>query len=115
LIATLIVLAFAMNTDASDETARTLTFTTIVIGNLGLILVNRSWQHTILATLPSRNRALWWVIGGAFSFLVLALILPFMREVFHFAPITPAQFTLCVLAGVGSVIWFEGYKLWQRR
>jgi len=115
LLATLTVLGYAINIGATAETARTLTFTTVVIGNLGLILVNRSWQHTIMATLHSSNRALWWVIGGAFSFLALALTLPFMREIFHFAPITPVQFTLCVMAGLGSVIWFEWFKVWRKK
>lgn len=114
MFATLAILSYALHTEATAETARALTFCTIVIGNLGLILVNRSWQHTIMTTLRSRNRALWWVTGGAFSFLVLSLTLPFMQEVFHFAPITPAQFALCVIAGLGSVIWFEGYKVWRR-
>jgi len=115
LLATLAVLFYALHNGASAETARTLTFTTIVIGNLGLILVNRSWQHTIMATLRSRNHALWWVIGAAFSFLILSLTLPFMREVFHFAPITPLQFLLCLATGVVSVIWFEWYKTVQRK
>jgi len=114
LLATFAVLSYALYTGASAELARALTFTTVVIGNLGLILVNRSWHHSILTTLLSRNRALWWVIGGAFSFLVLALTLTFMRELFHFAPVTLAQFALCVIAGLGSVIWFEGYKVWRK-
>ena len=113
LLATLAVLSYAMYMGASAETARALTFSTVVIGNLGLILVNRSWQHTILTTLHSRNRSLWWVIGGAFSFLILALTLPFMQEVFHFASITFAQFALCVITGLCSVIWIEGYKAWR--
>jgi Ca2+-transporting ATPase len=73
-------------------------------------MVNRSWQHTILRTLNSPNPALWWVIGGAFSFLLLALTLPFLREVFHFAPVTPYQLALSFAAGVGSVLWFELFK-----
>ncbi len=115
LLASLAVLLYALHNSAPAETARALTFTTIVIGNLGLILVNRSWQHTILATLRSRNRALWWVTGGAFGFLILALATPFMREIFHFAAITPAQFALCIIAGLGSVLWFEWYKGLQRK
>jgi Ca2+-transporting ATPase len=114
LIATLAVLGYAMHAGASAETARALTFATVVIGNLGLILVNRSWQHSILLTFHSRNRALWWVTGGAFSFLVLTLTLPFMREVFHFAPVTGTQFALCVIAGMGSVVWFEWFKVLRR-
>ncbi|TAJ76046.1 MAG: cation-translocating P-type ATPase [Gallionellaceae bacterium] len=115
LLATLMVLGYALRQGVADEAARALTFSTLVIGNLGLILVNRSWRHTILRSLEHRNPALWWVAGGAFAFLSLALTLPFLREVFHFAPISELQFLLCTLAGLGSVIWFELYKTFRRK
>jgi Ca2+-transporting ATPase len=114
LLASLLVLSYALLHGASDEVARTLTFSTLVIGNLGLILVNRSWRHSVLKTSSKYNPALWWVIVGALAFLLLALSLPILREVFHFAPIAPLQFLYCVVAGLVSVVWFEFYKIWQR-
>ena len=115
LLVTLGMLSYAMYAGLPTETARTLTFATVVISNLGLILVNRSWQHSLMATLDSSNHALWWVISGAFGFLMLALMLPFMRTIFHFAAISPAQFVLCVIAGIASVVWFEVFKSLRRR
>jgi Ca2+-transporting ATPase len=115
LLACLVILGIALHSGASAETARALTFATVVIGNLGLILVNRSWWHSIFNTLHRRNRALWWVIAGAFSFLLLALTLPLMQAIFHFNPITVFQFMMCVVAGLGSVIWFEIYKKISKR
>jgi Ca2+-transporting ATPase len=111
LLAALAVLGYTLHSGATETEARALAFSVLVIGNLGLILVNRSWQHTILGTLESRNPALWWVAGGAFAFLLLALTLPILREVFHFGEITPQQFALSLAAGLGSVLWFELYKL----
>jgi Ca2+-transporting ATPase len=113
LLASLAVLGFTLHGGATAEAARTLTFATVVIGNLGLILVNRSWQHSVFDTLHSRNRALWWVIVGASAFLILALTLPFMQEVFHFTTISVNQFLICVFTGLGSVIWFEVFKKFQ--
>lgn len=110
LLVTLIMLGYAVHGGASEEAARTLTFSTLVIGNLGLILVNRSWRHTLLQAFEQRNPALWWVASGAFGFLLLTLSLPLLREVFHFSSITPQQFALCILAGLTSVAWFELYK-----
>jgi Ca2+-transporting ATPase len=111
LLASLTILGYSLHQGASETEARALTFFTLVIGNLGLILTNRSWKHTILHTINSPNLALWWVIGGAFSFLMMALTFPFLREVFHFAPVTPFQLTLSFGAGVSSVLWFEFYKV----
>ena len=110
LLATLLVLGYALHLGASDELARALTFSTVVIGNLGLILVNRSWRHSILGTVKKYNPALWWVITAALIFLMLVLSVPMLRGIFHFAPVSPLQFLYCVMAGLASVLWFELYK-----
>ena len=114
MLAALAVLGYALHHGIAEREARALTFTTLIFGNLGLILVNRSWQHTLPRTLGSRNPALWWILCGASGFLLLALYLPFLREVFHFARITPYQFVLCLAAGLGSVLWFELFKIASR-
>ncbi len=114
LLASLAIQGCSLQQGASEAEARAVTFFTLVIGNLGLILVNRSWDDTMLRAFNSPNPALWWVIGGALGFLMLAETLPFMREVFHFAPATPFQFLLCFAAGFGSVLWFEAYKFFHR-
>jgi Ca2+-transporting ATPase len=38
--------------------AKTAAFVTLIIGNLSLILVNRSWTHTIIHMLKVKNAAL---------------------------------------------------------
>ncbi|MES2012862.1 MAG: cation-translocating P-type ATPase [Pseudomonadota bacterium] len=114
LLVALLILAYALFNGENEERVRTLTFGVLVVGNLGLILVNRSWRQPLLHTLNSRNPALWWVVGGAFAFLILTISVPFLREVFHFSAITLQQFLLCVLAGVVSVLWFEIYKMVKR-
>ncbi len=93
--------------------ARTLTFTTLIIANLGLILTNRSWSRTILATFRSPNAALGWVIGGALLFLGLALYLPFFRHLFHFRTLHPDDLLICLFAGIFSILWFEGLKVFR--
>lgn len=113
LLVTLMVMAYAVHQGFHEDATRALTFTTLVTGNLSLILVNRSWRHSVLHTCHIRNPALWWVIVGAITFLAFALTLPLLREIFHFSLITTQQFLLCVLAGMGSVIWFEFYKLFR--
>ncbi|NOU01425.1 MAG: cation-translocating P-type ATPase [Gallionella sp.] len=110
LLATLLVLGYALHNGATEETARALTFTTLVIGSLGLILVNRSWLRSILTIFDRRNPSFWWVNAGAFIFLIITLTVPALREVFHFSPITVKQFVLCAFVGLASVAWFEGYK-----
>jgi Ca2+-transporting ATPase len=99
----------------SENNARGLTFAALVVANLALILTNRSWSRTILATLKEPNAALWWVVGGAVVFLGLVLWMPVLRDLFHFAPLHGLDLALCLLAGGASILWFEMLKLVRRR
>jgi Ca2+-transporting ATPase len=95
--------------------ARALSFTTLIIANLGLILTNRSWSRTILQTISSPNTALWWVTGGALAFLGIVLYLPFLRGLFHFSKLHPVDLIICLAAGAVSILWFEVFKMLSRR
>ena len=99
----------------SEMEARTMAFATLVIGNLMLILTNRSWTHIILATFEAPNAALWWVVSGAFSVLSLAIFVPFLRELFRFAPLSVFDITICLLGGIVSLLWFEAWKIVRNR
>lgn len=102
---------FALYRGQPESEARALAFTTLIIANIGLILINRSWAHTALATLRSPNAALWWVISGAFVFLGLVLYVPVLRELFRFAELHMADVGICLFAGTVSILWFEAFKL----
>jgi Ca2+-transporting ATPase len=105
------VFLFARKLGHDDLEARTLTFTTLIVSNLCLILTNRSWTRTILHTLRSKNTALWLVFGGAIIFMVLILCVPFLRQLFHFTKLTPTGVLICLVAGAFSIIWFELLKM----
>ena len=93
-----------------EERARALAFSTLLISNWALILTNRSWSRSIIATLRTPNRAAWWVIGGAAVVLGLVLFVPYLRDLFRFAPLSAGEIGLCAAAGLGSVVWFEVSK-----
>ena len=94
-----------------DSEARALAFTTLMIANIGLILINRSWEHSVVATLRSPNAALWWVIWGAILFLGLVLYVPALRALFRFAQLHWIDLGICLVAGAGSILWFEAFKV----
>lgn len=85
------------------------------MANLALILTNRSWSRTIAQSLRSRNAALVWVLGGAVAFLALVLSVPFLRDLFHFSKLHADDVVISVAAGLFSILWFEAFKLFQRR
>ncbi len=105
------VYGIALARGNGEVDARALTFTTLIVANLGLILVNRSWSRTVWQTLGSPNMALWWVVGGAVLFLGLVLYVPFLKDLFHFSTLHPIDLLICLAAGVVGTVWFEGLKL----
>jgi len=98
-----------------EPTTRALTFTTLVIANLGLIFANRSHSRLILTTLRMRNAALWWIVGGTLLFLCLILSIPGVRDLFGFSLLSPKELALCLAAGIASILWFETLKVFTRQ
>ena len=110
----LIVYVSALARGLGETEARTLTFTTIVIANLGLILTNRSWSETIITTLRSPNKALRWVFAGTLGCLLLVLYLPTLQDLFRFGNVPLLDLVACTGAGVLSIVWFELFKYWSK-
>ena len=104
------VYAITLHRGQGTDEARALTFSTLVIGNLWLILVNRSWSGTLLASLRTPNAALWWVIGGTLGFLAFVLYVPGLRELFGFTYLHANDVLLAFAAGATGVAWFEIFK-----
>ncbi|MGE5192630.1 MAG: cation-translocating P-type ATPase [Deltaproteobacteria bacterium] len=114
LLTVLFVFAIAYFRGQGEREARALSFTTLIVGNLGLILANRSWSRSILETLRTPNRALWWVVGGTVTFLAVVLYVPFVRDLFHFATLHGDDLLVCLGNGAASILWFELLKRFRR-
>jgi Ca2+-transporting ATPase len=97
------------------DAARALTFLTLVVSVLVIILANRSWTRGIVSMLRVPNSALWWVVGGAAAFLAVVLLVPAAQSLFHFAPLHATDTALSLGAGVACVMWFELLKLSEWR
>ena len=107
----LAVYSIALDKGLDDGEARAMGFVTMIVANLGLILTNRSWSRTLISTLRTPNAALWWVLGGATTFLTLVLTIPFLRRLFHFEPLHGTDLAICLVAGALSILWFEGAQV----
>ena len=107
----LAVYSIAAYRGQGEEDARALSFTTLIVANLCLILANRSWTRTILETLRSPNVALWWVVGGAALFLGLVIYVPPLRNLFKLSALHGNDILIALLMGLVSILWFEGMKV----
>jgi P-type Ca2+ transporter type 2C len=100
----------------APEAARALTFTTLVVAFVVVILVNRSWRRSALAMLRVRNAALRWVVLGTATFLAVVLFVPAAQRMLRFAPLHATDLALSAGAGLVCVLWFELVKLaWRHR
>jgi len=94
----------------SEKGVRTLTFVTLIVSNISVILSNRSWTSGFFKILSTPNKAVAWIIGGAVVFLILILNVPFLLNLFQFEKIGFLELMVCSVAGFSSIIWFEIYK-----
>jgi Ca2+-transporting ATPase len=95
--------------------ARGAAFAALIVGNLGLILANRSLSRTLLGSLARKNPALWGIVGLAAATLALVLALPGLSELFHFSEIRAADALLGIGAGAASILWLGLLDLGRRR
>jgi Ca2+-transporting ATPase len=75
-----------------------------------VILSNRSWTNSIFKILITPNKSVKWVLGGAASFLILILNIPFLLDLFQFERVSFGEAAMAGLAGLFSITWFEFYK-----
>ena len=98
----------------TEPAARAFAFSTLVAGDVALILSNRTGSATLWASLRVPNRTLWAVIGITLGLLGLTLYLPWLTKLFFFAPLSGPDLLAALGLGLLSVLWFEAIKLTQR-
>jgi Ca2+-transporting ATPase len=115
LVVTIGVFLFATRGGHSENDARSLTFSTLVIANIMLIITNRSWSRNIPGILGTPNPAMWLVASGALAFLVAVVYIPFLSRLFHFDSLHPVDVLVSLAAGAAGIVWFELYKYISKR
>jgi P-type Ca2+ transporter type 2C len=98
-----------------EDVARTTAFTTLVFGNLALIVTNASRSKNMIRIFKDKNKALYVVLTIAIIFLGAALYIPALRNIFHFSVLGPTDLLICLALGIGTALWFELLKFFNRR
>jgi P-type Ca2+ transporter type 2C len=114
LVIILVIFVVALYRRQGELDARALTFTTLILANLGLILSESSSSRLSLKILKSPNAALWWVIGGGLVFLAIVLYVPFLRQLFSLSFLHPIDLAICLGGGAIALLWFEQLKFLNR-
>lgn len=95
----------------SEKSVRAMSFLTLIVANVAIILSNRSWTTNIFQILLTPNKTVKWIVGSAVAFLILILNIPFLMNLFLFEKILIMNALICIGAGLFSITWFELYKL----
>ena len=115
LIITLIFYFVGLHMGYDAKEVRAMTFTTLIISNIAVILTNRSWTDNIFKIIATPNKALFWVAGGAIFVLAIILNIPYFLDLFQFQKLSLINIGICILAGLTTIVWFEIYKMFKRR
>ncbi len=89
---------------------RALVFTSLVLMNIGLILVNRSFKSSLSQAFLRPNKSLRFLLGGVAVLLVTAIYWPPARSLFHFGPLHWNDLLVCAIAGIASLLILEALK-----
>ncbi|MEO6547309.1 MAG: cation-translocating P-type ATPase [Ferruginibacter sp.] len=97
---------------AFDEAhTRTIVFTVLIVANIFLTLVNRSFYYSIFTTLRYKNNMVLLIIAVTITITGLLLFVSPLTAFFEFETLTITQLFTCVGIGFISVIWYELVKI----
>jgi P-type Ca2+ transporter type 2C len=113
LVIILAIFVITLSRGQGELDARALTFTTLILANLGLIISDSSTSCLSLKILKSPNPTLWWTIGGGLFFLVIVLYVPFLRDLFSFSFLHSIDLIICLGGASICLLWFELLKLFD--
>ena len=105
----------AMDAGYEKPQVRTIVFSTILLSNIFLTLVNRSFYYSIFKTLAYPNKLVPMIIAISLIVLAATLLVPFVQEFFELGSIDGPIFLQCLAVAFVSVIWVELYKWGKRR
>lgn len=93
-----------------DDAARGLTFVVLVLSNLGLIHVNRSWGPTAWLGHAESNMPFGAIAAGTVIVMGAVLGVPVISRLFSFATPSPAALLAALGVALVGMLWFEGVK-----
>jgi Ca2+-transporting ATPase len=114
LLVTVGVLTWALSRGLPEQDARMLTFCTLVIGDLGLILVNRGRSLSVFTAVWPLNIALAIVLAGALLLLLAVVTVPGLRDLFRFGVVHLDDLGVIVAASVVALVWLDIVGLVRR-
>lgn len=113
LVATVYLLALRNGLPPNE--VRALSFFSLVLAIVSLILVNRSFSSSLIAALRRPNPALRWILLLVGAIMAASLLVPRLSELFRFGPLHRDDLAMAFGAGLAVLILLELAKpLWRK-
>ncbi len=105
---------YAVHQGYDEDLTRSMVFTTLIMANIFLTLVNRSFYYSILTTLTYKNSLMVYIIAITLLLLGIMLYIPNINSFFDLRALSLSQLSVCMIIGGLSVVWYEGVKAVKR-
>lgn len=113
-IGTLLAYQYAVAQGFDEAYTRTMVFTVLIVANIFLTLVNRSFYYSIFTTLRYKNKMILFIITITIAITLLLIYIQPLSNFFKFNPLLFPDLLLSIGIGFASVIWYEFVKIKKR-
>ena len=105
---------YYLSTGSDYDTVRTLIFITLLLCNIMLTLLNRSFTTYVWKTLARSNRLIPIIVLSTLIFIFLVLYVPGLQSIFQLHALDLNLLLVCLVAAFISTAWIEIWKYMQR-
>lgn len=109
-VGTFVVLFYAHAAQLGEAVERTLVFVMLVLGNVVILLANRSIDEPLWRSIRRKNPAVPWFLAGVAGLLTILLGVPWVRGVFGFTALDASWFWIAFAASVLPVFLLDAKK-----
>jgi Ca2+-transporting ATPase len=110
LAAVMLALSLGLWLTLDEASLRALAFSTLVLANIGLILVNRGFGTSLSDALARPNTSLWLLAGAALSILAAALFWSPAQNLFEFGALNGWLLAASLGTGIAFFVLLEAAK-----
>ncbi|MEO6630461.1 MAG: cation-translocating P-type ATPase, partial [Mucilaginibacter sp.] len=111
----LFVYQYAVHSAYNEPATRAMVFTALIVANITLTMVNRSFYYSVFTTMRYKNNLVWLIIGVTVVMLAMLIYVRPLAVFFGFGTLGMQPLLVSISAGFISAMWFEAVKLVKRR
>ncbi|MCB0667007.1 MAG: cation-translocating P-type ATPase [Saprospiraceae bacterium] len=114
-LAILLIYQWSVHQGHSENTVRTLAFTTLIFANIFLTLTNRSFDKSIFQTIKYKNPLIPIILLITVIVWLGSIYVGGLKALFQFDSINFSLILYCLLIGALAVFWIELVKVYVNR